>query len=357
MGGEQLADYLLTEDKNQKVAVLDQRGSLMDDLTATLHSWEMEARAVTKGQKPLYHMQLRLAPGEKLERLQWFHVLAKVEERLRLTDHPRTVVAHDLKGERHLHVVYSRLDRENGKLLSMGHDRQHMHAVSRQAEKEFGLRELTSLPRRDRNGNQNTRSAEYRMAKECQTTRHTLCLVLQAAWNASKTGLQFQEYLAGFGLTMSHGTRRDYNVWYKGKRYDPVRLIENIRTPEFRAKMQLDLPRDLELVPDMERPGARKASTHGGDNAIQPENTVNEAEQKRLSDMRSAQTPTRLDHEEPAPTSRRARNYSGAPSFIQNSESGDPQHDVERLKRELLVKASQNQAEQAAIPGLTMDTA
>jgi len=240
--GRKLANYLLTENDRQKAVVLDMRGSLMNSLQATLNAWEKEALAVTKGEKPLYNVKIRLAPGETLAKSQWFHLLDLMEKKLKLTDHPRAVVAHYLDGEPHLHVVYSRLDRERGVLLKMSHDRRHLHDTCRQLEKEFGLRELDSSPRRERNGNERTRSIEHRMAKEAGTTRKALCDLVKSAWTASSTGREFQQQLLRIGITMTHGERRDYNVWHSGKRYDPVRLIENVRTAEFREKMQRDPP-------------------------------------------------------------------------------------------------------------------
>jgi len=240
--GRQLAAYLLTESKQQKTVVLDLRGNLAGDLSFVLHMWEKEAMATTKAEKPLYHMQIRLASGEELDRRQWFRTLDIVEQRLKLTDHPRAVVAHNLKGEIHFHVVYSRLNRERGKLLHMGHDRKQMLATCRQMEKEFSLRILQSAPKRERNGNQKTRSMEHQMAQEAGTTRQALCGLVKAAWEASRTGREFQQQLERHGITMTHGEQRDYNLWHNGKRYDPVRLIENVRTPAFRAKMQIDPP-------------------------------------------------------------------------------------------------------------------
>ncbi len=241
--GADLARYLLIESEHQKTFLLDYRGSVADNLRDMLTYWETEAIATTRGKKPLYHVQMRLAPGETIEKKQWLQILDVLEKKLKLTDNPRAVVAHNLNGEAHLHVVYSRLDSERGVLRNMGNDRKSHHATARQMEKEFGLRQLDSTPRRDRNGNEKTRSIEHKMAKEAGTSRKALCALVKAAWEASNTGYEFQQQLARLGITMTLGERRDYNVWHSGKRYNPVRLIENVRTPEFREKMQNDPPR------------------------------------------------------------------------------------------------------------------
>lgn len=259
-GGGQLSRYLLTENEHQQAQVIDQRGSVMDNLRDTLRSWETAARALTKGEVPLYHMMVRLSPGEALHEAQWLQILDVAEEKLKLTDHPRVVVAHELDGERHLHIVYNRLDVERGILRNMGNDAKHWFDTCRDMEKEFGLRKLESKPRRERNGNAKTRSVEYRMAKEAGTSRDILCNLVKAAWDSSKTGREFQIQLERFGITMTYGDSRDYNVWHKGKRYDPVRLLEEVRTREFRAKMGIDPPRIGERDMDSsDGPTMRKA--------------------------------------------------------------------------------------------------
>lgn len=258
--GRALAAYLLKETDEQKVRVLDHRGTVMTDLHSMLHSWEKEALAVTNGEKPIYHVQLRLAPGETLEKRQWFRTLEVVEKKLKLFHHPRAVVAHILNGEVHLHVAYSRLDSERGILLNMSHDRKHHFSTCREMEKEFGLRELDSKPRYERNGNQKTRSIEHKMAKESGTTRQALCAMVKDAWDSSNTGREFQAHLARHGITMTPGDQRDYNLWHNGKRYDPVRLIETVRTPEFRAKMQIDPPQFAETRTLLEARAGSKAT-------------------------------------------------------------------------------------------------
>ncbi|BDI32572.1 hypothetical protein CCAX7_46230 [Capsulimonas corticalis] len=240
--GKKLAVYLLTENDRQQIIVLGIRGSLMEDLQSTLNAWEKEALAITKGEKPLYNVKIRLAPGETLRNEQWLQTLEVMESKLHLSNQPRAIVAHYLDGEPHLHVVYSRLDRDQGKLLKMSHDRRQLHATARQMEREFGLRELDSAPKRMRNGNQKTRSVEYKMAKESGISRSALCDMVKTAWEASTTGRQFEALLAPYGMHLTPGERRDFNLWHAGKRYDPVRLLEEVRTAEFRVKMRRDPP-------------------------------------------------------------------------------------------------------------------
>lgn len=326
--GRKLGNYLIAESADQKVAILDQRGTLLDanteGLPAVLNAWEKEALAVTKGEKALYNMKIRLAPGETLERDQWFKIVDTVERKLKLMDHPRVVVAHYLKGEPHLHVVYSRLDRERCRLRSMSFDGKHWFDTARALEKEFGLRELSSAPRRDRNGNHNTRSVEHRMAKESRTTRNALCATVKAAWEASKTGREFQDYLATFGITIKPGDRRDYVVCYQGKAYSPVRLIENVRTAEFRTKMQLDPPRIMEE---------------------QSENVPTNNDKQSFESA----TQTALGKK---PVRRKGKNVSHAQAADQFPSKIN---DIEDLKRDFLRWMNDPRQEQPLLPDITWD--
>jgi len=245
--GRQLARYLLREHSQQRVIIMDERGAAADDLSTIFDSWEAEAYEMSRARKPLYHVQLRLPKGEALSDDQWLEILDRLEDKLKLKDQPRVIVKHFLNGEpAHLHVVYSRFNEEHGRLVDMSHDARAHHAVARAIEREFGLRELDSTPKRGRGGSQRQRSQEHKMAKEAGTSRQALCAIVRVAWEASRTGRDFQDQLMKFGIDMTPGEKRDYNVWHNGKRYNPVRLLENIKAGKFRAKMQHEPPRFAE---------------------------------------------------------------------------------------------------------------
>jgi hypothetical protein len=244
--GAQLARYLLKETKQQQAFLIDHRGSAADDLKTMLKSWEQQGYAITKAEKPLYHMSVRLADAETLSRDQWMSTLDAVEKELKLSDQPRAIVGHKLNGSLHLHIVYSRVDSERGIVINMGHDRRAHHKVARAKEREYGLREVNSSRRNDRNGNEHTRSIEHRMSKQAGTTRDAVCSVVQAAWESSKNQNEFSKFLGRFGMTLKPGERRDFVVEYQGQKFSPVRLLRNVKAVEFRLKMEVDRERTHE---------------------------------------------------------------------------------------------------------------
>jgi len=238
--GGQLANYLLKENRNQKATLIDVRGTASDDLATILKSWEAEAYGTTRGRKPLYHVAIRLPDNESLSRAQWYQTLDQLERRLKLTEHGRVVVVHNLDGRDHWHAVYSRVSPDGGPLRKMSHDGRIRESLARHMEREFGLRVLENKPQRSDN---KARSLENRMAKEAGTSRKALCVVVKAAWDTSRTGREFEERLARIGLSLEPGQRRDYVIRHQGKPYNPVRLLEDVETDAFRVKMQIEPPR------------------------------------------------------------------------------------------------------------------
>ncbi len=144
--GIALAKYLLQNTPSQQAKEIEASGEAdhTASLAQRLHEWELVAQTLTKGRKPLYHLQMRLAPGETLSRAQWLSTIDRLGKKLKLDRSERAIIAHRLHGEIHLHVVWSRLDLRAGKLIPMSHDRRHHHAAARAAEVEFGLRRLNT---------------------------------------------------------------------------------------------------------------------------------------------------------------------------------------------------------------------
>lgn len=244
--GGALANYLLTEHDRQQARVIDLRDTASPELNEAFTDWETTAKALTKGKQSLYHAQIRLAPGEHLTREQWMHTIGKLETRLGLDNCPRAVVGHTLDGELHLHVVWSRLDLDKEKLVHMGYDSKKHHAIAREAEKAFGLRQLgkhraqlrEQTAERERSGTSRQRDREYAQAKRGGTTRPTLEKLVAAAFTAADSPAAFDANLKRLGITLAQGERRDYIITHKGQTYNPVRFIPGMTAAKMREKMK-----------------------------------------------------------------------------------------------------------------------
>lgn len=250
--GGRLAAYLLKEHKadRDKAELVDLRGFATNDLSAALKSIDLEAEN-TRCQKPLYHVSLRPDQGEKLTPEQWQDCINKLEHRLGLDDQARAVVMHEHQGEQHLHVVWSRIDRENNKAVELIFDHERCTETAREIEREFGLRELT--PAHERTQEPLTR-ADYEQAR--RTGRDPAEIreakdLIREAWEKSDNGTSFENALHDAGLTLAQGdtARAPFVVVDEhGKVYGVARVVGE-KTQATRARLD-DL--DKELLPTVE---------------------------------------------------------------------------------------------------------
>lgn len=203
--GRQLADYLLKEKKNDRAELIEMRGFAdINNLENGLLGMELEA-AQTKGTKPFYHAAMRLDEGERLNREQWLHCVDALGHRLGLDEQARAVVMHEQQGEQHIHIVWSLVDRERGKMIELPFDAERRVEVARQLEREYGLRELSPAHQRTK---ERLSRADYEQARReerpVEEVRDTRAAIREA-WKHSDNGAALVHALEEAGLTLARG--------------------------------------------------------------------------------------------------------------------------------------------------------
>ncbi|MFN7137807.1 MAG: relaxase/mobilization nuclease domain-containing protein [Limisphaerales bacterium] len=241
-----LARYLLTTKPGEKEFVMDLRDAASDDIRKALTDWEAIAHCSTKGDKTLYHAHIRLRDGEALKEAQWFEIVQRMEEKLGFTNCARAVIGHNNEEKGlHVHVVWSRFDPVSGKLVSMSKDRKQHHAIARQAEKEFGLEPVPEkAPERTK---RRLSDRDVRALKDRTNNRDKLEKIVRAAWTATEGGEEMKSMLNALGVDIQRGDRRDFVIEYKGLKMNPVRLLDDVSTAEFRERMkdaEIEKPRE-----------------------------------------------------------------------------------------------------------------
>mgnify|MGYP003608805650 CR=1 FL=1 len=203
-GGTGLAAYLMNEHKadRDKAELLELRGFATPDLRTALLSAELEAEN-TRCQKPLYHVSFRPDQGEHLTPEQWRECIDKLEHRLGLDDQARAIVMHEHKGEQHIHVVWSRIDREQHKARELIFDHDRCTETAREIEREYGLRELA--PSHHRTQQPLTR-ADYeeasRQGRDVAEVRDAKDRISEA-WARSDNGASLDNALRDAGLVLA----------------------------------------------------------------------------------------------------------------------------------------------------------
>src|SRR3984957_2057660 len=134
---QQLATHLGNAEKNERVSLVETRGTVAQDLRGALV--EMDAYAVgTRCEKPLYHAAISPEPPHRLTDEQRGQAIDALEEKLGLAGHARVVVMHEKLGRQHIHVVWSRIDLDRMRSVSDSHNYRKHEEVARDLERRFG---------------------------------------------------------------------------------------------------------------------------------------------------------------------------------------------------------------------------
>jgi len=204
--GSQLTAYLMQEHKadRDQAELLELRGFATPDLKAALCSVELEAEK-TRCKNPLYHVSFRPDHGEHLTPEQWQASIDKLEHRLGLDGQARAVVLHEHEGEQHIHVVWSRIDRENNRALDLSFDAEKRVEIARQIEREYGLRELA--PAHERTQESLSRAdceQAKRQGRDLADIRDTK-EIIRDCWARSDNGESFETALDQANLVLARG--------------------------------------------------------------------------------------------------------------------------------------------------------
>ena len=242
--GAKLADYLLQDKKNDRAELLYMRGWTAATLKNALVLSEEIALGKTQCAKPFYHVSFRLPAGEALTPEQWQHCADTLEQRLGLDGHHRAMVLHTYKGEKHLHVVWDRVDAHTLKAVNLPFEHLRCKETARALEKELGLQRV-----RDEKREPERELAAPTMAEEQQARRKGQDLpeirtAIREAWAQSTNGPQFADALSKRGLRLAQGERRDYVALdAQGGVYSIGKRTTGATAREVRAKLA-DLDRE-----------------------------------------------------------------------------------------------------------------
>lgn len=197
----QLGRYLLAMRENDHVELHEVRGFVSENLLEAFG----EADAIASGTRCRNHLfSLSLNPPQKARvPVEAFEqAIARIEEKLGLTDQPRAVIFHEKDGRRHAHVVWSRIDAAQMRAINLPHYKVKLRDVSRQLFLEHGW----DMPR----GLQNpllrdplsfTRE-EWQQARRVGLDPREIKAVFRQAWQASDNGAAFEQALAEVPLDL-----------------------------------------------------------------------------------------------------------------------------------------------------------
>ncbi len=245
-GGQQLATHLLNARDNERVEVIQIRGSVARDLHGAFAEWEAISTA-TKCRKYLYSLSINPDPQQrKLSRAEIREFIGRIENTLGLKDQPRAVVCHVKGGREHYHVAWSRIDAARMNAVQLSHDRYKIRATVREFAREKGLTLPHGIARdmRDR-FNERARAvthAEKQQEERTGITKDQRRREITEAWRRSDSGQSFIRALAGLGYHIARGDKRGYVVVDRhGEIHSLVRQIEGVKTRQVEDRLR-DIP-------------------------------------------------------------------------------------------------------------------
>ena len=182
--GSDLADYFMEEKRDELNRLLELRGFASDNIHDAFQSVDAMALS-TKGQKPMLHVSVRNADGERLTDEQWLQVADRMEAKLGLSGQKRGIVLHtnEETGDAHMHIGWSLVDEETSTLKRVPFFVVRLREVCREMEREFGLRILDQ--ERNRSGWIPT-DAEYQQAKRLGVNLKEVRESIRDCWEAAQ---------------------------------------------------------------------------------------------------------------------------------------------------------------------------
>ena len=265
--GEQLGSYLgdyLEAEKNDRVEVIEITRSDSRGLDKSLRGWEAEAKG-GKCKLPLWHAQMRTPHGEALTREQQLEAVDILERHLGFTGQPRAVVIHEKDGHEHIHVVWSRIRREDETVtLPNGEVKVHRAGTAkgtsftkrrnveaaREIERTFGLQPVESpnfksddksksrQERRQESKEAGERQGEFKQKRGKYHERDQRIDTITRLWQDSDSAKAFRAALQDAGYILATGDQRAYVVVDQGGNiHSLARQIRVANTAEVKGRL------------------------------------------------------------------------------------------------------------------------
>lgn len=311
-GGQDLATHLLNAQDNERLEVVQVRGSVARDLHGAFAEWEAQAHNLTRCTNYLYSLSIN--PDQRQGRLtkeQYLDYIDRAEQRLGFSGQPRAVVFHVKKDERgvpreHCHVIWSRIDVERRKARHVAYDYEKLMAVTREFARDHGLRLPDGYHKDKKQDRRRGRQMTYYEKKQEDYGGVTMAqhkAQVTAAWNRRDTPRAFVRSLEDMGYILATGERPYVLVDRFGNMNALAKLIDDkaVRLKNVREFLGKDYPTDS--LPTVEEARALAAAHRAAMELFRKseERASREAvEKERREDLRRRQQPRRIAVEQEA---------------------------------------------------------
>lgn len=273
--GKQLGTYLLHSKGNDRVEVLDIRGtSHPNDLQKSLLEMSLTSE-LTKGKNGIYHLQFNPAIGEDqaMSPEDWLTAADILDRHLELDGHKRAIVLHEKNGRIHAHISWERYDHETGKLWDDGLNYRKHDQAREEIERVLG-HERTRQQEKEQDP-QERKKTDYKRE-------------LSDLWEQATDGESFVKEAEKAGYQIAAGDdRRPWRVITpEGESLDLVRQLETAKTKDVRERLQPirdQLQTEAEALEEMREAAKQKENEQERETAQQPDKKRELSESQNLA--------------------------------------------------------------------------
>ncbi|AMO67337.1 MULTISPECIES: relaxase/mobilization nuclease domain-containing protein [Spongiibacteraceae] len=261
-GGGDLATHLQNEADNEQVEIAHIRGAVAHDLHGAFAEWELQAHCLTKCQKYLYSLSINpwTKVNGQMSRDQYMDYIDRVEQKLGLKNQPRAVVFHIKEGREHAHVVWSRIDAEQGKAVQLSFDREKLMKVTREFARDHDLILPDGYEPDQKEKNKQNSLYEQHQQNQTGRTKEERMTEITQAWRRADSAKGFVNALADMGYILAQGDRPYVVVDLHGHTSALPRMIDDksVRARDVAAFLKYDYPSELLPTVDEARDIAAK---------------------------------------------------------------------------------------------------
>lgn len=251
--GKQLAYHLLNVEDNEHVTIHELRGFVSEDLFGAFQEIDAVSQG-TKCQQYLFSLSLSPPISAKVSVEEFEAAIAKIEQKLGLTDQSRAIVFHEKKGpqghRRHAHCVWSRININEMKAINLPHYKRRLTEISRELYLEHDWEMPLGLQKSENRNPLNYSHVEAEQSKRIKCDASELKKLFQSCWVSSDSQSAFAAALKEQGFCLARGNRRGFiAVDADGNIYSLSRWC-SVKTKELRARLGngSELPNVVEAI-------------------------------------------------------------------------------------------------------------
>jgi len=233
--GQNLARHLMSSE-NEHVSLHEISGFASNDLAGALKEAEAISRG-TKCQKFLYSLSLNPPGKESVETEVFLDTISRVEAKLGLEGQPKAVVFHEKENRRHCHVVWSRIDADAMKAITLSFPKRKLMELSKELYLEHGWDMPKGFLQPQFRDPKNFTLAEWQQAKRIGENPKELKAIFQSCWKHSDDRSSFANALQEHGLILAQGDRRGFVATDINGEIYAVAKWAGVKTKDVKAKL------------------------------------------------------------------------------------------------------------------------